>query len=406
MKLMQLTLIGALGLGLSGCGTLSNLGQGAVRGVTEASESIAGRLTTSGAPDVETELVELPNGVPIDIVAKLRVTDGTPRTYPKPLPAFDGHQVFTLSESRREVFAHRLTDGKRLWKTDLKTSVSGGVGAGDGMVLVGTGSGEVIALAAAGGEERWRSQVDSEVLAPPTARSGVVVVATGDGHLFGLDIADGARRWSVERDVPTLSLRGGSAPLTTDGNAVHGFADGHLMMVDLLTGREAWDTPIVQPRGRTELERMVDADCQPVIEGGAIFAATFQGRISSIDLSSGSATWAREFSCSSALAADWSNVYASDTNDKVAAFDLSSGVVYWEQEALKGRHLTGPAVLGDYIAVGDIEGYVHLLKATDGSLAGRVRPTKDAFLLAPYVRSGVVYFLSEGGHLFGLRAGP
>lgn len=404
-KIPQLMLLGTLGLAVGACGTLSNLGQGAARGVTQASESIAGRITANDAPDVKTELVDLPNGIDIEVLAELKVTDGTPDSYPKPLPAFDGDTVYTLGESRREVFAHRLADGKRLWKTGFETPVSGGVGAGDGLVLLGGGNGEVIALGAQDGKERWRSRVDSEVLAPPAARDGVVVVATGDGHLFGLDATDGARKWSVERDVPTLSLRGGSAPLTTASYAVHGFADGHLMAVDLATGREAWDTPIVQPRGRTELERMVDADCQPVIEGSTVFAATFQGRISGIDLASGSVGWAREFSCNSALAADSFNVYASDVNDKVAAFDLASGVVYWEQEALKGRHLTAPAALGSYIAVADVEGYVHLLKADDGSLAGRIRPTKDAFLLAPYVRDGVAYFLSDGGRLYALRAG-
>jgi hypothetical protein len=46
---------------------------------------------------------------------------------------------------------------------------------------------------------------------------------------------------------------------------------------------------------------------------------------------------------------------------------------------------------------------VHWLRADDGTLVGRVRPTKDAFLLAPYVRDGVAYFLSEGGRLYALR---
>jgi outer membrane protein assembly factor BamB len=301
------------------------------------------------------------------------------------------------------VFAHTLADGKRLWKASVEDEITGGVGAGDGLVLVGTANGDLIALAATDGKERWRAPLESEILAPPTARDGVVVVATGDGHLYGLASADGARKWSIERDVPTLSLRGGSAPLTTPTLALHGFADGHLVAVDLHTGREAWDTPIVQPRGRSELERMVDADCQPVIEGSAVFAGAYQGRVSGIDLATGTVGWARELSCDTALAADSFNVYGVDTDDKISAFDQRSGAVYWEQDALKGRYLTAPAVVGAYVAVADIEGYVHWLRADDGTLVGRVRPTKDAFLLAPYVRDGVAYFLSEGGRLYALR---
>jgi outer membrane protein assembly factor BamB len=337
------------------------------------------------------------------VVSEHRITDGMPDGYPKPWPAFDDEVVYTLGESRRHLFAHALADGKRLWKAGLEDDITGGVGVGDDLVLVGTANGELIALAATDGMERWRVPLESEILAPPTARDGVVVVATGDGHLYGLSSADGARKWSIEREVPTLSLRGGSAPLTTLTLALHGFADGHLVAVDLHTGREAWDTPIVQPRGRTELERMVDADCQPVIEGGAVFAGAYQGRASGIELATGTVGWARELSCDTALAADTFNVYGVDTDDKISAFDQRSGAVYWEQDALKGRHLTAPAVVGSYLAVADIEGYVHWLRADDGTLVGRTRPTKDAFLLPPYVRDGVAYFLSEGGRLYALR---
>lgn len=395
--------IALLAASLTACSAVSSLGRGAVRGVNRAGEAVAGRLTAADTPEVKAELPKLDREVAVEGVSRRRITDGTPDGYPKPLPAFDGDVVYTLGDSRQHVFAHTLADGKRLWKVRLKDEVTGGVGAGDGLVLVGTSNGVVVALNAADGKERWRAPLESEVLTPPTARDGVVVVATGDGHLYGLSATDGTRKWSIERDVPTLSLRGGSAPLTTPSLALHGFADGHLVAVDLQTGRESWDTPIVQPRGRTELERMVDADCQPVIEGSTVFAAAFQGRISAVDLGTGTAGWARDLSCDSALAVDTFNVYATDTNDKVTAFDLSSGVVRWEQDALKGRHLTAPAAVGSYIAVADVEGYVHWLRGEDGSLAGRNRPTRDAFLLAPYVRDGVAYFLSEGGQLYALR---
>lgn len=388
---------------LAACSAISDLGRGAARGVNRAGEAVAGRITAPDAPDVKAELPTLDGGIAVEEVSSHRITDGTPDGYPKPVPAFDGDVVYTLGESRRQVFAHSLADGKRVWSVKLKQTVTGGVGAGDGLVVVGTSNGEVIALSAEDGKERWHASVDSEVLAAPAAQDGIVVVATGDGHLYGLDAADGARKWSVERDVPTLSLRGGSAPLTTPSLAVHGFADGHLVAVDLHTGREAWDTPIVQPRGRTELERMIDADCQPALVDGAVFAGAYQGRVSGVDIATGTAGWARELSCDSALAVDTFNVYAADTDDTVIALDQRSGVERWRQEALKGRHLTAPAAIGRYVAVADVEGYVHWLNGEDGTVVGRTRPTKDAFLVAPTVRDGVVWFLSEGGRLYALR---
>lgn len=402
-RLLRLTVTAAMVATLGACSALSDMGRGALRGVNRAGESVAGRLTQADAPEAKAELPKVENEIAVEIVSNRKVTDGTPGGYPKPQPAFDGDRVYTLGDSRRKVFAHTLTDGKRQWTASLKDDVTGGVGAGDGLVLVGTGNGEVVALSADDGTERWRASLESEVLAPPAARDGVVVAATSDGHLYGLSASDGARKWSIAQDVPTLSLRGDSAPLTTPTLAVHGFANGRLVAVDLQTGREAWDTAIVQPRGRTELERMIDADCQPIVDGGTVFAAAYQGRLSAVDLGSGTADWARELSCTGALAVDTFNVYATDTDDTISAFDRRSGVVRWQQDALKGRHLTAAVAIGRYVAVGDVEGYVHWLNGEDGTLVGRTRPTKDAFLLSPIMRDGLAWFLSEGGHLYALR---
>nr|BAH89632.1 pyrrolo-quinoline quinone [uncultured bacterium]BAH90530.1 pyrrolo-quinoline quinone [uncultured bacterium] len=404
---LSLRIAGAVALALvvAGCATVADVGKGAARGVSRAGESIAGRLTAADAPQVEAELPTLDREFAVTVAAEFRVTDGTPDGFPKPRPAFTDDAVYTLGEDRDVVFAHALQEGERLWRARLKAVVTGGVGVGDGLVLVGTANGAVIALDASDGKERWRAELKSEVLTPPTARDGIAVVATGDGHLYGLSSADGARKWSIERDVPTLSLRGGSTPMTTALQAIHGFADGHLAAVDLRTGRSLWNVPIARPRGRTDLERMVDVDCQPVIANGAVFAAAYQGRVGAVDLATGAVGWGREVSCDSALAADTFNVYLTDVDDRVLALDQRSGRVFWEQKELEGRHLTAPAVLGTALVVADVEGYVHWLSTDDGRLLGRSRPTKDAFLLPPQVHNGRVYLISESGRLYALEAG-
>ena len=106
-----------------------------MRGVNRAGEAVAGRLTQADAPEIKAELPALDHEIAVEVVASPKVTDGTPDGYPKPLPAFDGDRVYTLGESRRQVFAHTLPEGKRQWKASLKDTITGGVGAGDGLVL-------------------------------------------------------------------------------------------------------------------------------------------------------------------------------------------------------------------------------------------------------------------------------
>ena len=49
----------------------------------------------------------------------------------------------------------------------------------------------------------------------------------------------------------------------------------------------------------------------------------------------------------------------------------------WESEALAYRALTNPVMIGNYIAVGDLEGVVHLFDPATGDIVSRVE-TKGA----------------------------
>ena len=71
------------------------------------------------------------------------------------------------------------------------------------------------------------------------------------------------------------------------------------------------------------------------------------------------------------------------------AFGLSSGVVLWQQEGLKLRGLTSPVSVRGNIAVGDFEGYIHLINGADGSFLGRFRASKNP----------IVEIVSEGDKL-------
>jgi outer membrane protein assembly factor BamB len=147
-------------------------------------------------------------------------------------PAVDGEQVYTADPKGR-VSAAGLSDGKRRWSTELDAEISGGVGTGEGLVLVGTSKGVVHALDARDGKELWNSRVSSEVLTPPVAAQGKVVARTGDGRIYGLSTVDGTFQWSFRRSVPSLSLRGAGTPSLYKQIVVLGFASGKVVAAEL-----------------------------------------------------------------------------------------------------------------------------------------------------------------------------
>ncbi len=97
------------------------------------------------------------------------VGNGQGKLYNRLQPALYGDAIFAAS-ANGSVQSIDATTGKRLWKTDVDTEISGGVGVGGDLVLVGTAKGRVIALDSATGRELWRAQASSEVLARPVRR--------------------------------------------------------------------------------------------------------------------------------------------------------------------------------------------------------------------------------------------
>lgn len=322
------------------------------------------------------------------------------------------------------VEAFELESGARLWRNDLAAAINGGPGDGGDMLLIG-GDAEVIALDKRDGQVRWRSAVSSEVLAAPQRGGNVVVVRSVDGALFGLDAGNGRRLWRYSQPVPLLSLRGVGEPHIEGGMVIAGFDNGRLVAVSLQDGLPLWEAALAIPRGRTELERLVDVDARLMVRDGVVYAAGYQGRIAALTLDSGRLLWTRDFSTWSGLAIAGRDLYVTDIEGNLWAMARSNGGTLWKQGALRGRAPSAPAVQGGALVVADFAGYVHWLSREDGTMLARMRVEDSealypipsyyppngyredrAVLAAPQVLDDHVYVMDKRGTLNALRVLP
>lgn len=285
-------------------------------------------------------------------------------------PAASSDTVFVADHEGR-VTALGLEKGKKKWKRELDAPLSGGVGYGAGLVLVGSLEGKVYALEADTGKVRWTSEVSSEVLASPAANASVVVVKSIDAHLYALDTQTGAQLWRHDDESPILTLRGNSAPLVTDTMVLAGFDSGKLIAFHPENGAVLWETRIALPQGKTELERMVDIDGQPLLVGDVIYATSYQGRLGALSRGTGRSLWFQDSSSSHVVAAVDNLVFLSDDKDAVRAFKAGNGQQVWSNDKLFLRRCTGPVIFDGYVAVADADGYLHLLDSGDGHFVGR-----------------------------------
>ena len=294
-------------------------------------------------------------------------------------PAVVGSSVYVAGNSGSLA---RIDDGKPVWRIDVGQSLSGGVGADERTVVVGSPKGDVLAFSAADGTLLWKARASSEILSPPAVAQGLVVVRSGDNRLAAFDAREGNRKWIYQRPTPALSLRVTAAPLITDRYVFAGFPGGKLVAVSTENGASLWEGTVAQPKGSSELDRVADVTSAPVISGRTICAVAFQGRVACFDLGTGNLVWARDMSSSAGLAMDSRYVYVSDDKGAVLALDLASGASLWKQDKLSLRRLSAPLALRNLVAVADVQGIVHFLSRDDGSFVARL-PTDGSAVVAP-----------------------
>lgn len=317
-------------------------------------------------------------------------------------PALAEGRLLTASAAGR-LLAFNPETGERLWRRSLERPLSGGPAGGEGLVVVGTRKGQVLAFDADGADALWESGVTSEVLAPAAIGQGTVVVRTNDGRVFALEPDSGERRWIYDRNVPSLSLRGHGSPVLVRGGTLVGFDNGRLAALELGDGTPAWEATIAVSSGRTDLERMVDIDGDPAVDGGDVFATSYQGRVAGLALRDGRIAWTRDVSSYVGPAVDEGNVYVADAQGRVWALDRLNGASVWRQDALDGVTLTAPRRIGDYLVVGASDGHLYWLSPNDGRVLGRLEVDDTRIVVPPLVDGRRLYVQSVGGALLALE---
>jgi len=303
-----------------------------------------------------------------------------------------------------KVKAWNVHDGRVLWeqKTQYAFSCGAGVAENTDFLLIGTRDGLVVALRKADGSFVWERRLGSEILSSPEVGADFSIVRSADGKLFGLETANGAPLWTYSRQVPGLSLHGTSSPLRLSDIVLAGFDNGKLVGLEAKTGKALWEVAVAQPSGRSDLERMVDIDADLQISGPTLYVSAYQGRTVAVDLRNGQLSWEKNTSTHSGFILDETMLYQSEANGDMIALSRRSGTGLWKQEQLKNRQLSAPAEIGRYLAVGDMEGYVHIVRKKDGQIMTRHRVGNDPIVARPLVKDNLLLVLNQGGTLHAL----
>lgn len=369
------------------------------------------------------ELVDFKETLDLDKVWSHGIGEGQNKGFSSLTPALDGDAIYAVDYEGLVVAMNSQT-GKKLWKRKVNESseglwakaknffyaadpnrqIVGGIAAENGLLLVATYAGEVMALSKETGDELWRKQLPGEVVSAPRTNGSVVAAQTVNGKLFALDAKTGEQLWFYDNPPPVLTLRGTPSPIVTDTAIYTGFSNGRVMAFNPANGLILWEQRIASPKGRSELERMVDIHSSPIIKDGVIYVGTYQGRISALARGTGKPLWGQDGSTSENVALSSDMLFVAHADGKLVAYNSTTGEQLWSNEKMLRRLLNGPQVFGDYVAVVDFEGYMHIVNQSDGEFVARVKVDGHG-ARAPMLTDGeTLYVYTNSGKLMAYRA--
>lgn len=321
-------------------------------------------------------------------------------TAPTLVPAARGGSFFVAS-SDGTVLALQVASGAELWRAQVGSAVSAGVGSDGRFVSVVTRGNEVVTFEA--GRELWRKRLPSSVVTPPFVAGERVFVMSVDRAVHAFDAIDGRRLWVLQRPGEALTLAQAGV-VSSHGNNLLVGQGSRLAAVDPLRGTVQWDVAMATPRGSNEVERLADLVGPALRVGDRVCARAFQSAVACADAARGAMLWTRNAGGLNAVGGDDQRVFGADASDRITAWRAANGDVAWTSEKLLYRGLSGALAAGRSVLFGDSEGFVHFMSAENGEMQLRLPTDGSAIVGTPVISGGTILITTRAGGLFALRA--
>jgi outer membrane protein assembly factor BamB len=265
-----------------------------------------------------------------------------------------------------------LSDGKVLWEKSFDVDVSAGLSGDSDYLYFVTGSGLLWCIDHRG-NELWKSYVGGQVFIKPLPNSTFVVVKLNNNKFVQLNSIDGTIKWQYEPPNPPLSMNTQGDIIYSDGVIYSGLPQGKLIAIAAETGLFLWEVTFSSSGGLNEIERIDDVTSKPVIDGSIIYVISSSGNIAAIDRRSALVNWSRPLSSSHGFNLSENSLVIVHETNSIYSLNNEAGKTNWKNEDLKYRNIGRGAIVGNYLVVGDFEGFLHFFNLNDGKLSNRIK---------------------------------
>ncbi|TDD29248.1 hypothetical protein E1287_31315 [Actinomadura sp. KC06] len=222
---------------------------------------------------------------------------------------------------------------------------------------------------------RWKSKV-SDYYPKVFAADGAVVAEGQESDVRALDIQTGKTLWKKHA-----------------GNGSHTFGKS----VYLSNPIQPWVKAVEAVSGKTRWERNYRDGLVHMAISGPVACFGYEGPIRAVGVRDGDTRWVADVSPETGLSAD-SSLVAAVNKTSVIGLDPSSGRKRWTYPLKLGNYLVYAFLVSDgFVFVGDRQGVLHALRASDGTLVWRKGRGPTWFNGSSLLSSGGVLY-ADGGY--------
>ena len=237
-----------------------------------------------------------------------------------------------------------------LWSYDTKDVIDSSAAIVDGVVYIGGGNGDLLALDFASGKLRWKYTTGNLIgESSPAVGDGVVYIGDLGGLLHAVNIKDGSKLWTFQSGSEIKA-----SPVIVGDVVLAGSYDSHLYGLDARTGKARW---------KVETKGMVHGT--PAVENGIAFIAGCDSILRAIRVADGKEVYQIQsgaYTGASPLI-DGGRAYFGTFNNEVLAFDLERKRRLWRYapEDRQFPFYSSAALGSGRVVLGGRDKFVHAL---------------------------------------------
>jgi eukaryotic-like serine/threonine-protein kinase len=255
-----------------------------------------------------------------------------------------------------ELHAVNLSDGTLRWKYKASDT---GIGesspaVADGIAYVGDLDGVVHAIDVSSGKARWTFKTGSEIKSSPVITPGKVLIGSYDANLYALGARDGKLVWKVQTQGYVHAT-----PAIVDGVAYVTGCDEILRGIRIADGKEV-----------LALSSGAYTGASPAVRDAHAFYGTYANEVLGVDLKAKKIAWRykhpeRNFPFMSSAALSGDLVIVGGRDKMVHAIERKTGKAIWTFTT-RARIDSSPVIAGGRAYVGSSDGKLYVLEVATG----------------------------------------